>query len=216
MMSRFFVLSVCCLLLQMTACTINIPPRDITVSLPALPVAAPVRGQSGGVFNVASVMAVASDSRAFRPGDTLTITLDEATQASKKAGTSFGKSSGLDLKSGTNHIAEANLNTNRNFSGNGASSQQNTLTGEVTVVVQQVLASGLLQVQGEKILGLNQGEEILRLAGYVRPADIDANNRVSSRRLANGRIQYVGKGALSDANEAGWFTRFFNSPVVPF
>ncbi|OQS33861.1 flagellar basal body L-ring protein FlgH [Chromobacterium haemolyticum] len=215
-MARLSTFCLGMLWLPLAACTINVPPRDITVSLPPLPESAPLRGQSGGVFNVASAMAVASDTRAFRAGDTLTVTLDEATQASKRAGTSFDKSSNMGVKSASGHLGEANLDANRGFSGNGSSSQQNTLTGEVTAVVQQVLANGLLRVQGEKILGLNQGEEILRLAGYVRPADIDANNRISSRRLANGRIQYVGKGALSDANAAGWFSRFLNSPVVPF
>ncbi|WP_179097179.1 flagellar basal body L-ring protein FlgH, partial [Burkholderia pseudomallei] len=68
----------------------------------------------------------------------------------------------------------------------------------------------------EKVLSLNQGEEVMRLSDYVRPADIDTNNRVSSRRLANARIKYVGKGALSDSNSAGWLTRFFNSPWMPF
>ena len=57
---------------------------------------------------------------------------------------------------------------------------------------------------------------MLRLAGFVRATDIDPQNRVSSQRIANARISYAGHGALADANAAGWLTRFFNSPLVPF
>ncbi|MCS6520925.1 flagellar basal body L-ring protein FlgH, partial [Burkholderia thailandensis] len=78
------------------------------------------------------------------------------------------------------------------------------------------LAGGRIQVKGEEGQSLNQGEEVMRLSGYVRQADIDSNDRVSSRRIANARIQYVGKGALYDSNWSGWMTRFFNSPWMPF
>ena len=54
------------------------------------------------------------------------------------------------------------------------------------------------------------------MSGYVRAADVDSDNRLSSQRIANARIAYSGKGALADANNAGWLTRFFNSPWMPF
>jgi flagellar L-ring protein precursor FlgH len=66
------------------------------------------------------------------------------------------------------------------------------------------------------MLTLNQGEEFVRLRGYVRAADIDADNRVSSLRIANARIAYSGQGTLADANSPGWLTRFFSSPYMPF
>jgi len=65
-------------------------------------------------------------------------------------------------------------------------------------------------------LYLNQGEEFLRVSGFVRAEDIDAENRISSQRVANARIAYSGRGSLADSNQAGWLTRFFNSPWMPF
>ena len=50
----------------------------------------------------------------------------------------------------------------------------------------------------------------------MQPSDVDTDNRVSSLRIANARITYAGKGTLADANSAGWLTRFFNSPWMPF
>jgi len=158
--------------------------------------------------------------RAFRAGDVLTVDLEESTQASKKSGTQVGKDSSLSAKKpslfGKTLPVEAELGTKSGFNGAGSSSQQNTLRGSVTVVVLRVMPNGLLQVRGEKRLVLNQGEENVRLAGYVRAADIDSNNRVSSQRVANARITYAGRGSLADANQPGLLTRFFNSPWMPF
>ncbi|RRW88817.1 flagellar basal body L-ring protein FlgH [Pandoraea apista] len=195
------------------------PPGFATDDLPTVSTQQ-FAGRSGGVFNAATTRSLAADGRAFRPGDTLTITLNETTQASKHADTRFGKSSDLSVKPGMLLGSPVDIATsaaaNRKFDGGGISSQQNSLHGEITVIVSKVLPGGLLQVRGEKVLSLNQGEEVMRLTGYVRPEDIDTNNRVSSPRIANARIQYIGKGALSDSNSAGWITRFLTSPWMPF
>ena len=80
------------------------------------------------------------------------------------------------------------LAANRDFNGSATSTQQNTLQGAITAVVQEVLPNGLLRITGDKTLSLNQGEEFIRLRGFVRAADIDRDNRVSSQRIADARI----------------------------
>lgn len=178
------------------------------------------RGVSGGVFTGEAV-SLTSDSRAYRVGDAVTVVLQETTQASKRAGTSFSKES----SAGVTPIAALgktfgktaiDLSAEREFQGNATSTQQNALSGALTVIVQEVLPNGLLRVAGEKNLTLNQGEEFVRLKGFIRAQDIDNDNQVSSLRVANARIAYSGKGALADANQPGWLTRFFNSPLMPF
>ena len=175
----------------------------------------------GGVFQADIGLSLTSDSRAFRVGDVVTVILQETTQASKKAGTSFSKDSSLDIAAATvlgkvQPKAATSLSAGRNFAGDSASTQQNALSGAITVIVQEVLPNGLLRVAGEKSLTLNQGEEFVRLRGYLRAADIDADNQVSSQRIANARIAYSAQGSLADANTPGWLTRFFVSPWMPF
>jgi flagellar L-ring protein precursor FlgH len=180
----------------------------------------PRRGKAGGVFNPNAPWSLSSDSRAFRPGDVLTVMLQEVTQASKSADTRFTKESSVaisPLTLGTHTLrSNAAISAERDFGGGGATTQQNRLQGAITVVVIEVLPNGLLRVEGEKSLYLNQGEEFIRLSGYVRAGDIDSDNRVSSQRVANARISYAGQGALADANNAGWLTRLFASPWMPF
>lgn len=177
-------------------------------------------GVSGGVFT-ADTVSLTSDSRAYRVGDAVTVILQETTQASKRAGTSISKGSSIGISplaalGKVYDKAAIDLSAERDFQGDATSTQQNALSGALTVIVQEVLPNGLLRVAGEKNLMLNQGEEFVRLKGFVRAADVDADNRVSSLRVANARIAYSARGALADANSPGWLTRFFNSPLMPF
>jgi flagellar L-ring protein precursor FlgH len=221
-MSRF-VFAVVAAGLVLGGCATRVPlnntaPIDDALALPKAQ--ANRAGISGGVFG-ADTISLTSDARAFRVGDVVTVLLQETTQASKKAGTSFSKGSTasvapLNLLGKTLGRTGVDISADRSFTGDSASTQQNALTGAVTVLVQEVLPNGLLRVAGEKRLQLNQGEEFLRLKGYLRAADIDSDNQVSSLRVANARIAYSGQGALADANSPGWLTRFFTGPLMPF
>ena len=205
----------------LTACgSMPLPPEPLPDAPPPVTQGPVRKGQSGGVFVSEAGWSLVADNRAFRTGDVLTVFLQETTQASKKADTSFGKNSSAaisPLSIGSKTInSTVGIDAQRDFSGSSTSTQQNALQGAITVVVEEVLPNSLLRIKGEKSLTLNQGEEFIRVSGYVRAADVDADNRLSSQRIANARIAYSGKGALADANSAGWLTRFFNSPWMPF
>ena len=90
------------------------------------------------------------------------------------------------------------------------------LTGYITCTVTRVLPNGNLYIRGEKWIGINQGSEYVRLGGVVRPIDIAPDNSVPSLKVGAANISYGGKGALADANNQGWLSRFFNSPWTPF
>ena len=84
------------------------------------------------------------------------------------------------------------------------------------MTVADVLPNGFLKVQGEKIMNLNQGSEVIRIRGIIRPQDISSANTIESQQIANAEITYKGKGMVADSNDAGWLTRFFNSGWWPF
>jgi flagellar L-ring protein precursor FlgH len=206
--------------LALSACAM-VSPRPPSDELPPPPsISVAPQGEAGGLFSPQTPWTLVSDSRAFRPGDVLTVVLQEVTQARKSADTSIGKQSSIAIDpivaGGEALESDLSVAGKRQFSGSASSVQQNALQGSITVIVQDVLPNGLLLVRGEKRLYLNQGEEYVRVAGYVRAQDIDSANRVSSQRIANARIAYSGRGPLNDASSAGWLTRFFVSPWMPF
>jgi flagellar L-ring protein precursor FlgH len=84
------------------------------------------------------------------------------------------------------------------------------------VVVDEVLSNGNLRIRGQKRLNLNQGSEVVRVAGLIRAVDITPGNTVMSYQIADANITYGGSGLLANANKAGWFTQILNGPLWPF
>ena len=173
-----------------------------------------------------SNMLLFEDPRPHRIGDLLTVVLQENTNASKKASTATSKSDANTLTSPTlfgnlvtnngTEILNTNTSQDRQFAGEGDSSQSNSLSGNITVTVVDVLSNNNLVVQGEKWLTLNQGDEYVRIKGVVRPYDVRADNTVLSTRIADAQIAYSGEGFVQESNEQGWLSQFFNSKWWPF
>lgn len=182
---------------------------------------------NGSIFQQGRAVRLFEDTRAYRIGDVLSVTLSESTNASKSAATATSKEDEIDLSAlaifgstgptiNGNNVFTNNLGGERDFSGSGDSAQSNSLSGEIAVTVIDILPSGNLVVRGEKIIGLNQGSEFLRLSGLVRPQDISSANTVMSHKIANARIYYGGGGVVAESNTRGWLARFFDSPIFPF
>jgi flagellar L-ring protein precursor FlgH len=181
---------------------------------------------NGSLFQARSI-SLFEDQRPYRIGDILTISLNESTSASKKAATSTKKDDSVSFgtsilggrtptRSNGNEIFGVELSPSRAFDGEGDSSQSNSLNGQITVTVVDILPNGNLVVQGEKWFTLNQGKEYIRIAGVVRPQDVQPDNTVTSSKLADAQIAYSGEGFVSDSNKQGWLTRFFSSEWWPF
>lgn len=225
MIKPFALLTLCSVVLS--GC-VNKPAK------PDHPEYAPVRPQvlsqpqavTGSIFNPATSMNLYSDGRAHRVGDILTIVLSEQTQSSKSAKTETDKTSSASITAPTILGEQAELfgkplsfsapESTSEFNGEGSSDMSNSLNGNITVTVHDVLPNGTLVVRGEKWLTLNQGDEFIRISGLVRPQDISTDNTVVSTKLADARIAYSGTGTVADTNVAGWFTKFFMSPLWPF
>ena len=85
--------------------------------------------------------------------------------------------------------------------GTGTAGQSASLNGSISAIVVDVMANGNLVVFGEKQLELNEGSEYIRVRGVIRPEDIQPNNTVLSRRLANAQFSYSGAGELGARDE---------------
>lgn len=163
------------------------------------------------------------DRRARGIGDTIIVTLNERTNASKKSGSNVKRETetgfsipsfiGIPLKSLFQDVALETESSNK-FDGQGASSSNNNFTGTIAVTVIDFLPNGNLLVSGEKQVGINQGHEFIRLSGVINPINI-INNTVSSVQVADARLEYRGSGYLDEAQTMGWLSRFFMS-VLPF
>ena len=177
--------------------------------------------QDGSLFQDNYMFSLYSDKRAYRVGDILTVVLNERTQSSKSSDSSLDKKTDFDVGvplAGNLNVTDLNLGvgSSTKFDGESSASQQNFLSGSITVRVEHVLSNNSLVIKGRKQIKLNQGDEYIEIEGLVRPADIDVSNRVSSLRIAEAQISYTGRGTLADANRPGWFTTLFTRFLNPF
>jgi len=179
----------------------------------------------GSLYQGEQGLSLFTDRKALSVGDVITITLNERTVSSKSANVTVDKESALEfdagpLLGGTPNFRGSDLGTNmeqtREFEGDSEADQSNSLQGNISVTVAEVLPNGGLVVRGEKWITINRGDEYIRISGIVRPDDVSPDNTVPSTRLANAQITYSGTGELASAQSMGWLTRFFNSAYWPF
>ena len=190
---------------------------------PAIVAQPPVPQANGSIFQTSvGYTPLTSGARATTVGDIITIVLVERTQATKSNSADTSRSGSFGLTPPATGVlsklfsaSDVAMGGNNGFTGKGAATQSNALSGEITVTIAQVYPNGTMLVKGEKALTLNRGDEFIQISGLVRQADISPDNRIASTRVADAKIIYKGKGEIANASRQGWLQRFF-SAISPF
>ena len=158
------------------------------------------------------------DYRAWQPMDLITIVVSENSEGKNKADTTIKQESTIEAAItalfGLEKIANRNpyLNTNNlvgadskhDYKGEGETKRTGSLKAKISAMVVEVLPSGILRIEGEKIITVNNDDEVMVISGLVRPEDVSSSNEVDSSKVANVRIDYSGKGSVGNAQTGGW------------
>ena len=224
----FKFISVAALVGLVTGCSTY---TEQVVSQSFQPAEAPVflvksTNMNGAIFQPGRSGLFATDQRARRIGDILTVSFNEIYAATKAQTAASSKTDafGVTLPTGLPNMltggfdkdpAGLNAGTTRSFAGSGNAVQSNSFSGLLSVTVIRVFDNGNMEVQGQKELTLNNGNEYVRVRGVVRPEDISAGNIVSSDRLADAQIRYTGSGHLADSSQPGWLSQLMRT-ISPF
>ena len=165
---------------------------------------------------------VIEDNRSRRLGDVVIVQIEEAadasdsadTKTSRKSGVSAGMSNFLGMmeklaKRHKNLDAEMLVKAffESSFQGKGETTRKGSLTATIPCQVKQVLPNGDLFIEGTKTIQINREETHLYLSGVVRPYDIDMANTVRSGRVLDARIDFSGRGVVSDKQGPGLLHR---------
>ena len=172
--------------------------------------------RSGTIFNASQGNLFSMENRAQMVGDIITVQFAESFQATKSQNAATAKSNDSSISLPT-ALGTPELSTKlgsslaNTFSGSGSSAQSNSLNGQVSVHVVRVFQNGNLEILGQKKLTLNNGDEYIRVHGIVRPKDINEKNIVSSDRIANANIQYIGAGDIAASGKKGWYGKILDT-----
>jgi flagellar L-ring protein FlgH len=163
-------------------------------------------------------------------GDLITIEISEKTSTKVMAGTQTQRDSRVNAGVNTFFGLESKITSlypdiggqiamdvqnNSAFMGDGETSREGLLQGQLTCKVVEVRPNGNLVIFGWKEVRSNQEVQYLSLSGMVRPQDIGSNNVVLSHLIAEARIEYTGSGVVGDKQAPGFGTRVVDH-VWPF
>ncbi|MBI4475686.1 MAG: flagellar basal body L-ring protein FlgH [Acidobacteria bacterium] len=172
--------------------------------------------------DIAWMISLASDPRASRVNDLVTVRVIESIVAVGSADSSLAKSSsgsasaanffGLEdkLPSWLDPTNLANASSKTDFQGSGKTTRTGELTATITARVVEVLPNGDLVLEGAREIDINGDRQIVVLTGVVRQTDIAPHNVVFSTSIGQLRIRYFGRGLIKDNLQPGWLIRILN------
>lgn len=167
-----------------------------------------------------------SDRRAMHPNDLITVVINESSTANYSSSKSYNNnSSGIstsprinynglnpdkrrtinELDDRTNYTFTRPTTTNT-FKGGGTQSKNETLSLTITARIIKVLENGNYFIYGDKEMLVDGEKQVIKISGVVRPYDINRDNSVESKFLADAKIQYKNLGDLSSTSKKKFAT----------
>lgn len=204
----------------LSACATEAPGKIYFVKPTAFPVEVrPTPDSSNGsVFPVDASGSLYGNQRFWEAGDLVTVNVTLSTTAQDNNAGSLSKSSsvassvtsfgGVPLQFGQFHgtpfSPSVGLSNKQDFTGTGATSASNAVTGQIACVVTAMEPNGVLALSGRTNVNINGNVTGMVVTGYARPQDIGANDTINSAQLANMNVQYVGTGSINSAHHIPW------------
>jgi flagellar L-ring protein precursor FlgH len=157
------------------------------------------------------------DQRAAQVGDVITIvvnmsdaaTLNNVTTGTRTSSESAGAPNffGMEALLPKNIVDPSKLmsiSSGNSNVGTGQIQRNETVTLTLAGVVTQVLPNGNLVVAARQQFRVNDELRDLRVTGVIRTQDITSENTVQSSQIAEARIEYGGRGQLTDIQAPRW------------
>jgi flagellar L-ring protein precursor FlgH len=162
------------------------------------------------------------DPRAMHIGDVITVNVTVADTAKLENSTSRSRSNSDDanltnffglenaLPSSINPANVVKMGSDTSNVGTGAIQRNETINMTLAALVAQVLPNGNLVIDGHQQVRVNNEMRDMRLSGIVRREDITQNNTVNLSQIAEARVNYGGKGLVTDVQQPRYGSQLFD------
>jgi flagellar L-ring protein FlgH len=156
------------------------------------------------------------DRRAAGRGDILTVVIeidDSASISNTGRNRNGAQKSGLPELFGIPQRIDENLpdgasmseayetKSSSTFKGSGTVSRKEELTLRIAATVVEELPNGVLRIEGQQEVRVNNELRELIVNGFVRPIDISRQNEITYDKIAGARVSYGGRGQISDMQQ---------------
>jgi len=167
-----------------------------------------------------------SDQVARRPGDLITILVQETTQVSENQKTETSRENTLGASvnmipnnpavraqrgaSTEGRLPAFELGSAKEFEGEGKYTARGDVRATITGRVLDVLDNGNLVIEGRRTVRVNADAKTIVVTGVIRSADIRSDNTIFSEKLHGFQVAIEGEGPMSRAQQEGWLARLFD------
>lgn len=174
-----------------------------------------------------------ADLKAMHVNDVVTVTITEKTAQTSTGKKALTKQSSDALGAGITTAAgggvlgtvSKNLNevgnigfttgSNNSFTGNGSNTRNESFTTTISARVIKILNNGHYFIEGSRELLINGEKQIIQVSGVIRPYDIDKNNNIDSKYIADAKILYKTEGDIDQTTTKPWGAKFMET-IWPF
>jgi len=184
----------------------------------ALAVAGPASAQS--LWPGDEAVSPIADTVARRRGDVVTILIREVQAVENEEESKQNRKTSLSAKIDAFGIKPnafdlpmklAEVSSEKGFEGSATYDKEGRFEARISAVVVDVQPNGNLVVEGRRRIRIDNEVKTIKVAGIVRPLDLNGSNVVLSENVANASIDYVGDGPLTRATTRGFFGRLFDA-----
>lgn len=196
---------------------VHVPMPPPEVEMPAY------RAERSSLWGTASTGGFFADNRAENVGDLLTIVIDIEDEARLRNRTTRSREGEANLGTpsifgygrklhnvlpgvGADDIGDdlVGITSGQTVRGSGSIDRDESISVRVAALVVEKLPNGNLVVSGRQEVKVNQELRDLRVAGIIRPEDIQRDNSIPYDKIAEARISYGGRGQISRQQERSY------------
>ena len=148
-----------------------------------------------------------SDKTARKPGDLVTVIIQEVQDISNEEQTDIAKSSNLGYELSSFNLdpdlftvlPDLGAAAQDQFSGQAQVAKRDTFEARMTAMVEDVLPNGNMVLSGRREIRVQDQVKVIAFSGVIRRYDVTAANTIASELVADARISYVGEGPTTRA-----------------
>jgi flagellar L-ring protein precursor FlgH len=166
------------------------------------------QGRPGSIYvPSAGPRGMIADKTARRPGDLITVVIEETSDIKNEEKSNLTKATNLNYSL---DVFDINPDTFSTLPALGGSSQDDltssanyekkgNFSARITAIVVDVLPNGTLVIEGRREVRVDNETKVIEFSGIVRRFDIQPNNTIESELVAQARVSYVGTGHMTEA-----------------
>ena len=165
-----------------------------------------------------------ADKTARKPGDLITIIINEEQVVGNQETSTLSKSTDLDYQL-TNFDLKPNLfntlpglsaSSQDDFSGTANYQKNGTFEARITAIVMDVLPNGNMVLKGRREIRVDNETKLIEFSGMIRTFDVRPDNTIASTLVADAKISYQGQGTLTNSTNRTGFGRVFHAVISWF